>query len=264
MRKILLTLVVAGLCSMGASAQLGKIKLDKAVNAAAKAAKSFTISDAEVIQYADEYMEWSDAHNPVCKTTDKDKGMKAVADRLEKIVSVIPADLKQQLNLNILPYYVVDVNAFACANGDIRVFAGLMDFFTDDEILAVVGHEIGHVVNKDSKDAFVAALRISALKDAAGAVGGKSVSKLTDSQLGDLAEALSNAQYSQKQENAADAYGYEFLKRCGKDPANMASSLGVLLKLQEEAGSPENSKFQNLFSSHPDLKKRIETLNQRN
>ena len=264
MKKILLTLVVVGLCSMGANAQLGKIKLDKAVNAASKAVKSLTISDAEVIQYADEYMEWTDTHNPVCKTTDKDKGMKAVADRLANIVSVIPADLTNQLNLNILSYYVVDVNAFACANGDIRVFAGLMDLLTDDEILAVIGHEIGHVVNKDSKDAFVAALRISALKDAASAVGGNTVSKLTDSQLGDLAEALSNAQYSQKQENAADAYGYEFLQRCGKDPANMASSLGVLLKLQEEAGSAENSKFQNLFSSHPDLKKRIETLNKRN
>ena len=264
MRKIFLTIVVVGLCSMSVNAQFGKIKLDKAVNAATKTVKSLTISDAEISQYADEYMEWTDAHNPVCKTTDKDKGMKAVADRLANIVSVIPADLIQQLHLNILPYYVVDVNAFACANGDVRVFAGLMDILTDDEILAVIGHEIGHVVNKDSKDAFVTALRISALKDAAGAVGGNSVTKLTDSQLGDLAETLGNAQYSQKQENAADAYGYELLKRCGKNPANMASALGALLKLQEEAGSAENSKFQNLFSSHPDLKKRIETLNKKN
>ncbi|GHV59814.1 peptidase [Bacteroidia bacterium] len=246
---------------MGANAQLGKIKLDKAVNAATKGVKSLTISDAEVIEYTNEYMKWMDEHNPVCKTTDKDKGMKTVADRLAKIVSVVPADLAKELHLNILAYYVVDVNAFACANGDVRVFAALMDLMTDDQILAVIGHEIGHVVHKDSKDAFVAALRISALKDAAGAVGGNTVTALTDSQLGDLAEALGNAQFSQKQENEADAYGYEFLKKCGKDPANMASSLGVLLKLQEEAGSAENSKFNKLFSSHPDLKKRIEVLN---
>ena len=263
MRKIILTIVLVGLCSLGANAQLGKIKVDKAVNAAAKGAKSLTLSDAEVIGYANEYMEWMDEHNPVCKTTDKDKGRKEVATRLAKIVSVIPADLIKEYRLNILSYYVVDVNAFACANGDIRVFAALMDLMTDDEILAVVGHEIGHVVNKDSKDRFVTALRISALKDAAGAVGGNTVSSLSDSQLGDLAEALGNAQYSQKQENAADAYGYEFLKKCGKDPANMASALGVLLKLQEDAGSAENSKFQTLFSSHPDLKKRIETLNKK-
>jgi putative metalloprotease len=263
MKKILLTIVLVGLCSWGANAQFGKIKLDKAVNAATKGVKSFTVSDAEVVAYTNEYMKWMDEHNAVCKTSDKDKGMKAVADRLAKIVSVIPEDLVKELHLNILAYYVVDVNAFACANGDVRVFAALMDVMTDDEVLAVIGHEIGHVVNKDSKDAFVAALRISALKDAAGAVGGNTVSTLSDSQLGDLAESLGNAQFSQKQESSADAYGYEFLKRCGKDPANMASSLGVLLKLQEEAGAPENSKFNKLFSSHPDLKKRIEVLNKK-
>jgi len=263
MKKILLAIVVAGLCSMSANAQLGKIKVDKAVNAASKGVASFTITDAEIIGYTNEYMKWMDAHNPVCKTTDKDKGMKAVADRLAKIASAIPEDLVKSLNLNVLAYYVVDVNAFACANGDIRVFAGLMEIMSDDEILGVIGHEIGHVVNKDSKDRFVTALRMSALKDAVGAVGGNTAAALTDSQLGDLAEALANAQYSQKQENEADAYGYDFLKKCGKDPANMASALGVLLKLQEEAGSPANSKFQNLFSSHPDLKKRIETLNKK-
>ncbi|MDR0231929.1 MAG: M48 family metalloprotease [Dysgonamonadaceae bacterium] len=264
MKKVVLTVVLALLCNFLASAQFGKIKLDKAVDAAAKGVKSFTLSDAEIKGYADEYMQWSDAHNPVCKTTDKDKGMKEVADRLAKIVSVVPANLTKELNLNILSYYVIDVNAFACANGDIRVFAALMDLMTDDQILAVIGHEIGHIVNKDSKDAFATALRVSALKDAAGAVGGNTVQKLNDAQLSDLAESLANAQYSQKQENAADAYGYEFLKKCGKDPNNMASSLGVLLKLQEEAGTPENSKFNKLFSSHPDLKKRIETLNKMN
>jgi putative metalloprotease len=263
MKKILFAVILVGLCSTGANAQLGKIKLDKAVDAAAKGVKSFTLSDAEIIQYTDEYMKWMDTHNPLCETTDQDAGKKEVAERLAAIASVVPEDLAKELHLNIKSYYVIDVNAFACANGDVRVFAALMDIMTDDQILAVMGHEIGHVVNKDSKDAFVTALRISALKDAAGAVGGKTVTALTDSQLGDLAEALGNAQFSQKQESAADAYGYEFLKKCGKDPSNMASSLGVLLKLQEEAGSAENSKFNKLFSSHPDLKNRIETLNKK-
>ena len=263
MKRVVFTIALALLCNILTNAQLGKIKVDKAIEAASKGVKSFTITDAEVIEYTNEYMSWMDTHNPVCKTTDTDAGMKAVADRLATIVSVVPADLAKSLRLNILSYYVIDVNAFACANGDIRVFAALMDLMTDDEILAVIGHEIGHVANSDSKDAFVTALRVSALKDAVGAVGGNTASKLSDSQLGGLAEALANSQYSQKQENAADAYGYEFLKKCGKDPGNMASALGVLLKLQEEAGTPENSKYQKLFSSHPDLKKRIETLNKK-
>ncbi|MDR0498999.1 MAG: M48 family metalloprotease [Holophagales bacterium] len=260
MKNLLSAVVLVGLCSVCANAQV-KNPLGKLGSAAVKGVKSFTVSDAEVIGYANDYMKWMDANNPVCKTSAKDKGMQTVADRLGQITSAIPADLTKELNLNVLSYYVVDVNAFACANGDIRIFAALMDLMTDDEILAVIGHEIGHIANKDSKDGFVTALRISALRDATGALGGKTAAKLTNSQLGDLAEALGHAQYSQRQEIDADAYGYEFLKKCGKDPVNMASSLGVLLKLQEEAGSSQNSKFKNLFSSHPDLKKRIETLN---
>lgn len=260
-----LTLIVGLFLSfaIGANAQFGGIKVDKAVKAAKSAAKSFTISDAEIIEYTDEYMDWMDAHNPLCNVSDEDAGKKEIATRLAKIVESVPQDIKDELNLDIQAYYVVDVNAFACANGDIRVFAALMDLMTDDQILAIIGHEIGHVANNDSKDAFVTALRVSALKDAAGAVGGNNVATLTDSQLGDLAESLGNAQFSQKQEMSADNYGYEFLKKCGKDTSNMASALQVLLDLQSEAGSAENSKFDKLFSSHPDLQKRIETLNKK-
>lgn len=263
MKRILFALLFVVACSLSVSAQFGKLKIDKAASAVSKGVKSLTLSDAEVIQYTNEYMVWMDEHNHVCKSSDPYQNTKDYAARLEKIASNIPADLVKELNLDVKAYHVTDVNAFACANGCIRVFTSLMDLMTDDQILAIIGHEIGHVVNKDSKDAFVTALRMSALKEAAGAVGGNAVTTLTDSQLGDLAEALGNAQFSQKQENAADDYGYEFMKKCGKDASNMAGGLGVLLSLQEEAGTPENSKFNKLFSSHPDLKKRIERLNKK-
>ncbi|MDR1841302.1 MAG: M48 family metalloprotease [Holophagales bacterium] len=244
------------------SAGGSKVDMGALMGAAAKGAQSLMITDAEISQYAKEYMQYMDAQNPLCKTTDSSMATREVAARLANIASAIPADLKNSLNLNILAYNVNDVNAFATASGDVRVFSGLMNVMTDDQILAVIGHEIGHVANKDSKDAFVMALRISALKDVAGAMGGR-VAALTNSQLGELAETIANNKYSQNQESQADVYGYEFLKRCGKDPANLASSLGVLLKLQNQAGSAQNSPLQSLFSSHPDLQKRIDALNKR-
>lgn len=244
---------------VSANAQFGKLKIDKKqVDAVSKGAKAFTLTDEEIAAYCKEYVDWTDEHNPVCKTTDKDAGMKAVAQRLEKIVSSIPADLTKDLNLNFKAYYVVDVNAFACADGSVRVFAGLMEKMTDDQILAVIGHEIGHVVNKDSKDAFKTALLTSALKDAVASTGAAAAA-LTDSQLGALGEALANAQFSQKQESAADSFSYDFLKKCGKEPAAMASSLGVLLKMEQDA-NVKDSKTQQLFSSHPGLDKRIKDL----
>jgi len=258
------TAFLVGLCGCEETNHQGgsKINVDLLLGAAAKGAQSLMISDADVIQYAKEYMQYMDSKNPVCRTTDSNKTTRDMAVRLQGIVSAIPADLVRSLNLNILPYNVKDVNAFATASGDIRIFSGLMDVMTDDQILAVVGHEIGHVANKDSKDAFVNALRVSALKDAVGAVSA-TAAKLTTSQLGQLAEAMSNARYSQNQELRADSYGFDLLKKCGKNTGNMASSLGVLLKLQEQAGSAQNSSLASLFSSHPDLQKRIDTLNNR-
>ncbi|MDH6353716.1 putative metalloprotease [Dysgonomonas sp. PH5-45] len=262
MKKILLSLSFVAVFSLAANAQFGKIKIsDKTANAALKTAKAFTLTDAEIAGYAQEYMDWSDANNPLCKVTDKDAGMKAVATRLAKIVERVPIKEVNGMKLDIQAYYVVDINAFACANGSIRVFAGLMDIMTDDEILAIIGHEIGHVANKDSKDAFKTALLASALRDAASSAGGK-VASLNNSQLGELSEALGNAQFSQKQEYAADKYGFEFMKKASADPKAMASSLGNLLKLQQEAGaSSSDSKINRLFSTHPNLDKRIATLN---
>ena len=121
---------------------------------------------------------------------------------------------------------------------------------------------MGHVAHKDSKKGFRTALLASALKDGISSQGGKAAT-LTDSQLGDLGEALVNATYSQKQERDADDYGYEFLKKAGKNPWAMALSFEKLKKLQEEAGAQKNNKLNQLFSTHPDLEARIKRMQER-
>lgn len=92
--------------------------------------------------------------------------------------------------------------------------------------------------------------------------GGKAAA-LTDSQLGDLGEALVNSTYSQKQEKDADDYGYEFLKKCGKNPWSMALAFKKLKQLEEEAGAKKDSKLKQLFSTHPDLDARIKRMEER-
>ena len=242
-------------CATSSFAQLNKVKINpKIIDAGTKAVQAFTISDEEIAAYCQEYVDWMDANNPVCSVTDQDPGMRAVAERLAKLVE--GREVENGVKLDIKAYYVVDQNAFACANGSIRVFAGLMEIMTDDEILGVIGHEIGHIINKDSKDAFKQALLTSALKDAVGATSGTAAA-LTSSQLGELGEALASAQYSQKQEYAADEYGYNFLKKCNKDPNAMANALRVIQGLYDSSGG---GVVKALFSSHPDSGKRAERL----
>jgi len=246
-------------CSFTANAQFGKLNT-KHIDAAKKTARALTVSDAEIAQYCQEYIDWMDEHNPVCATTDEGPKRSGFAKRLESIVNMIPES--ERKGYDIKAYFVVDQNAFACANGSIRVFAGLMELMTDEEILGIIGHEIGHIVHKDSKEAFKKALLTSALKDAVGTTG-KTAAALTESQLGELGEALAGAQFSQKAEYAADEYGYELLKKCGKDPKAMASALRVIQKLQDDA-NVDTSKVRQLFSSHPESGKRAERLDKKN
>lgn len=257
MKKAIILALAVCAATLGVSAQ-SKVNWNKVGSAAVKGVQALTLSDDEIIAYVQEYIDYIDANNPVCSVTDTDPGMRATAERLEGIVAKLPISEINGRKLDIKALYVVDVNAFACANGSIRVFAGLMEIMTDDEILAVMGHEIGHVANNDTKDAFKQALLSSALRDAVSSTGG-TVAKLSDSQLGELSEALANAQFSQKQEMQADDYGYEFLKKCGVDPSNMASSLKVLMSLSESDSSVSGS-INQLFSSHPATDKRIKNL----
>ena len=241
------------------NAQLGKKLNTKQIGAIAKTVDALTLTDADLAKYIQEYVDWLDANNPICKVDDSDPGKKAYAERLSNMIAGIPEI--NDLKLDIKVYYVVEQNAFACANGSIRVFAGLMDIMSDDEILGVVGHEVGHIVNKDTKDAFRTALLMSALKDAVGSTSGVAAA-LSDSQLGQLGEALANAQFSQKQEYQADDYGYTFLKKNGKDPRGMASALRVIQKLQDEAGGKAGKTAQ-LFSTHPESGKRAGRLDEK-
>lgn len=221
---------------------------------AAKVVQATTLTDAQMAAYVKEYIDWMDKHNQVCAEDDP------YTLRLKKLTQGLTE--VEGIPLNFKVYYVIDVNAFACADGSVRVFSSLMDIMSDEELLGVIGHEVGHVAHKDSKKAFRTALLTSALKDGISSKGGKAAA-LTDSQLGNLGEALVNASYSQKQERNADDYGYEFLKKNGKNPWSMALSFRKLKQMQEDAGAKKDSKLNQLFSTHPDLDARIKRMEER-
>lgn len=233
---------------------MAQFNLKKAVSGAVKATKAVTLTDEQMAGYVKEYIDWMDTHNQVCAEDSP------YTIRLAKLTEgLTDAD---GITLNFKVYHVIDVNAFACADGSIRVFSSLMDIMSDEELLGVIGHEVGHIAHRDSKKGFRTALLTSALKDGISSNGGKTAA-LTESQLGNLSEALVNATYSQKQEREADDYGYDFLKRAGKNPWAMALSFQKLKKMQEEAGATKNSKLNQLFSTHPDLDVRIKRMEER-
>ncbi len=141
------------------------------------------------------------------------------------------------------------------ANGCIRVYSGLMDMMTDDEVLGVVGHEIGHVALGHSKKAMQTAYTVSAARDAANAAGGATVAALNSSQLGDLTEKFINAQFSQSQESAADDYSFDQLQAKGLNTRGLVTAFQKLAEL--DGGKSD------MMSSHPSSAKRAQHIEER-
>ena len=251
MKKHLVKVLMAVAILAGTNLAHAQFNLKKAVGSATKAVQAFTLTDQQMADYVKESVDWMDKHNPVLPDDDP------YTQRLNKLVEgITDAD---GIPLNFKVYNVVDVNAFACPDGSVRVFAALMDIMDDDELVGIIGHEIGHVVKRHSKNAFKTELLTGAVKDAISASNGK-IAALTDSQLGALGESLINAKYSQKQEKEADDCGYDFLVANGRNPWGMVKSFE---KLQNLEGSTKSTTVQKMFSSHPETKERIERMTKR-
>ncbi len=152
------------------------------------------------------------------------------------------------LTLNYKVYLSESVNAFAMADGTVRVYSGLMDAMSDHELLFVIGHEVGHVKLGHSHKQAQLAYATSAVRKGVSALGG-TVGELAKSELGVISTKIVNAQFSQKEEKEADDYGVQFMRRHGYPVSAAVSSLN---KLGGGGGG--------LLSSHPDSKERAERL----
>lgn len=248
---ILRLCAVAILLGAGLTAS-AQFNLGKVISSGTKIVSAATLTDEQMADYVRESVDWMDRNNPVLPEDDP------YTVRLRNLTAgITEAD---GIPLNFKVYNVVDVNAFACPDGSVRVFAALMDLMSDDELLGVIGHEIGHVLRHHSKNAFRTQLLSDALKDAVAATGSRAAA-LTESQLGTLTQGLINARYSQKQEKEADDCGYEFLVAKGKNPWGMVMAFEKLQSLEGEQG--QSTYIQKMFSSHPETQDRIERMSRR-
>jgi putative metalloprotease len=114
---------------------------------------------------------------------------------------------------------------------------------TDDEVRGVVGHEIGHVALGHTKAAMQVAYATAAARGVLGSAGSATLTALSSSQLGELGETLINAQFSQRQETAADDYSFDLLT---KNKANRQALVTAFRKLSELDGGKSS-----MLSSHP-------------
>lgn len=239
-KSILLALLLTSTFTSLAQIKLG----EKALGAVGNGVNALFFSDADAAKLASEAIKKMDSANVVAGAKD------AYSVRLNRVFGKHSAE--NGLKLNYKVYLTKEVNAFAMADGSVRVFSGLMDIMDDNQLLAVIGHEIGHVANHDSRDAMKVAYRNAALVDAVDSQVNKG---LSDNQMVQMGNAVLQSKYSRKQETEADMYSYDFMKRNGYNVNAVESAFTILAKLSEGQNTDFISK---MMSSHPDAKQRAE------
>lgn len=146
-----------------------------------------------------------------------------------------------------------EINAFVLPSGKIIFYTGIIDRLklTDDEIAAIMGHEMAHALREHSREKIsrqVAAQ--SGLGLAAGIFG------LSNGQVqaaGLVGELGMNLPHSRTQEAEADRLGLELMARAGYNP-NAAITLWQ--KMQQASGGDAPQ----WLSTHPNSQSRINSL----
>lgn len=249
-----LSLLCAAMFGSVGCTSMNNIAWDRVAMGAAKTAQAASITDQEMAAYVAQSVKDMDAKGNVAPANSP------YTKRLNKLT----AGLKEAdgIPLNFKVYQTKEVNAFACPDGSVRVYTGLMDIMNDDELLGIIGHEIGHVVKRHSKNAFKNQLLTSAVRDGIASTGGV-VGALSDSALGQLGEAYVNSRFSQKQENEADDCAYDFLVAKQVNPWGMVMAFEKFDAMEQQGGGAGGSYVAKMFSSHPETRERIAHITSR-
>jgi predicted Zn-dependent protease len=140
------------------------------------------------------------------------------------------------------------VNAFVLPGGMVFISDGLLKrLHSEDELAAVLGHEIGHILSGNTSAQIA---RNSVIQGLAGGLGAQSANTPT-------AEQLSSLEASRQNEIQADFLGVCILSQAGYDPHAM---IGMLQVLKEAPGS--GSTAATYLNSHPDPALRIQYIQQ--
>ncbi|MCX7927654.1 MAG: Maf and M48 domain-containing protein [Candidatus Omnitrophica bacterium] len=190
-----------------------------------------------------------------------EKQYKPVSDPLiqEKVASIgkqiATVSDRKDVNYEFKVLEENEVNAVALPGGYVYVFKGLVEKISnDDELAAVLAHEVGHIVARHS---------IKRLQ----AIMGYSLMRLLSIPLSENSEVLATSDaafttlllgYSREDELLADQLGARYAKLAGYNPRGMIS---FLEKLQEDnRRKPPRPK--NYLKTHPFTADRIRVVKQ--
>jgi predicted Zn-dependent protease len=145
------------------------------------------------------------------------------------------------------------VNAFALPGGYIFITKGMLKLMTSEaQLSSVLGHEIAHVVARDTASLMSREIGISILLSAAMSDSTSSTTRTA----ADLTRQIIGLRFSRRDEKDADLAGLDYMVRAGYDPNGMVETMQILQSQQEERPIE-------FFSTHPNPENRIGYLKSR-
>jgi len=174
----------------------------------------------------------------------------AQAERVRGTMVPLIQAMNHPRSLNKVKVAVVDdpdINAASAGGGEFYVTSGLLQKANDQELMAVLAHEVahddlGHVAKAQALGAGVSI----------GAVILDQIFPGTG-QIAPVAGALITRSYSRKEEYQADKHGVDLLERVGQSKEVMIQTLTWLMQTEGTSGG-------GFFATHPATGDRIEAL----
>src|SRR5690606_24094221 len=178
-----------------------------------------------------------------------------VVDRVGRrlVDATVAADSPYQFDFHLLADPAT-VNAFALPGGQIFITAALYERLeTEGQLAAVLGHEIGHVIERHGAERIAQMQLTQGLTGAAvlAAYDPENPSSAGSAVVAQLIGQLVNLRYGRDDELESDHWGVRILAEAGYDPRAM---IRVMEILAEAAGPTQMPEF---FSTHPNPDNRI-------
>jgi predicted Zn-dependent protease len=187
-----------------------------------------------------------------------DARAKHFRDVCTKLVNSMPDADRKTWNFRFHLIDSKEVNAFALPGGQTFMFTGLYNLIhSDDELAAVMGHELTHVRKQHWAKAEVEQEKRQALL-----VAGFTIFKANraEQEVGATITNVIGLKYSRKEEDEADKGGLENLVAAGYNPQGM---LDLFATLQKAAGNGGDKLTGDFLSDHPLTSARIDTTKKR-
>lgn len=249
------SLVAALLTAAGCASQVGSTTQGGAlgVNRVQKLAGSSEQYNQQAQQQYQQVLQEAQAKGLLNRNPAVLQRVRNIAGHIVAQVGVFRPDAKNW-NWAINTIDSPEVNAWCMPGGKMVVYNGLINQIrpTDDELAAVIGHEIAHALREHAREQALRDQQIAFASILVGAALKSEDAMKTTSRIGQIGYGF---KYSREAESEADAVGLELAARAGYDPRAAAS----LWRKMAAAGGGRPPEF---LSTHPDPANREAALAQ--